>query len=228
MKKKMYLSLVLLLFAAALQAQNRFQAGGSVTVVSPQEAFSENVDNLGYGLTGYFAWRIPQSPVLLGASFSFSVYGNESWEEPLVGPVFVDVSTTNALMNGLFFIRLQPATGAIRPYLDGLAGFNYLTTDSQIEDLDDYEEIASSKNYDDWTSAYGLGAGLHIQVWEAKEYVNGPSRVFIDLGVRYLKGGEARYLKKGGIEQVGDDFIYHVNRSTTHVMTYHVGVSVDF
>jgi len=228
MKKKMLPALFMLLFASQLLAQGRFQAGGSFTVVSPRGAFRENVDNLGYGLTGFFAWRIPESPVLLGASFGFNVYGTETWEEPLVGPVFVDVTTTNALMNGLFFIRLQPANGAIRPYLDGLAGFNYLTTDSQIDDVDDYEEIASSKNYDDWTSAHGLGGGLHIQVWEAKDYLNGPSRVFVDLGVRYLKGGEARYLKKDGIEEVDGDFIYHVNRSTTHVTTFHVGVSVDF
>ncbi|MCK5145472.1 hypothetical protein KAR48_01885 [bacterium] len=228
MKKKVLLLALLILPISTGIAQNIFQAGGSFTVMSPQDAFNDNVENLGFGLNGYFAYRFPRSPILAGVSASFNIYGTQTWSEPLAGPVFVDVTTTNALINAFLFLRIEPAHGVVRPYADALLGFNYLTTDSRIDDIDEYEEIASSKNFDDFTSAYGLGGGLHIRVWQATEQLEGPSALHIDLGFRYIKGGEARYLKKGGIEQVGNNFIYHINRSTTNYLSVNIGVSVDF
>ena len=55
------------------------------------------------------------------------------------------------------------------------------------------------------------------------------SAVYIDLGARYLMGGEAEYLKKGSIILVDDDEVeYEVSKSTTDILTVHLGVMLTF
>lgn len=226
--------LFLLLSAAHTLAQPAFQAGGSLTLGFPQNEFADNVDNVGLGLTGQFLLCFPSSPLCIGASVNFLIYGSETREEPFsttIPNVFVDVTTTNNIVMTHLLVRLQPPGGRIRPYIDGLFGFNYLWTSTRIEDQGDFEEIASSTNFDDITFGWGGGAGIFIRVFqrrEAAEYFGGPDAVYIDAGLRYLKGGEAEYLKEGSIEQTGGEVVYDVNRSITDIMTYHVGATIAF
>ena len=55
-----------------------------------------------------------------------------------------------------------------------------------------------------------------------------PQTVYIDAGVRYIRGGEAEYLKKGSIEEENGQVVYNINRSTTNIVTIHLGVCVSF
>ena len=53
--------------------------------------------------------------------------------------------------------------------------------------------------------------------------------VFIDFGVRYLKGGKAEYLKKGDVERTDDGKVfYHPSESTTDLLNFNLGVSFAF
>ncbi len=221
---------VLLSLALPLSGQTHYLGGGSFTMVIPQNEFSENVDNWGFGFTGYFAYNFPSTPLYIGASFGFSIYGSQTTREPLITPlVMVEVTTTNSLINGHAFLRLQPPRGDVRPYVDGLVGFNFLSTDTRISDEDDYEEIASSNNFRDITYSYGVGGGFMIKVWKSPDgSVSNPVTLFLDLGIRYLRGGEAEYLKEGSIDIVGNDVIFDVSKSTTDMITAHIGVSVAF
>jgi len=224
----------LFVFSCSLHAQTLFQAGGNFTVGLPQNEFKQNVESTGFGGSGYVAYNIPQSFLSLGASFTFLVYGSETRQEPwsqTIPDVFVDVTTTNAIIMGHFLIRVQPRTGNALPYLDGLFGFNYLTTDTQIKDQGDYEEIASSKNLDDITFGYGIGGGVMIRIWNTSEEKTQRIKlqtVFIDLGLRYLKGGSAEYLKEGSIEISNGNVNYDIKKSTTDILTIHVGASFAF
>ena len=160
---------IVLLSTLHVNGQASFQAGGNFTLGFPQNEFKENIDNLGYGGTGFFAYRFPQSPLLIGASASFLIYGRETREEPFsttIPDVSVDVTTTNSIIMGHLFLRLQPPRGSILPYLDGLFGFNYLSTRTTIENQANDEEVASSTNFDDITFSYGAGGGLMIRVYQ--------------------------------------------------------------
>lgn len=228
--------LVIVLLATSLaNGQASFQAGGNFTLGFPQNEFKENIDNIGYGGTGFFAYRFPQSPLLIGASASFLVYGRETREEPFsmtIKKVFVDVTTTNSIIMGHLFFRLQPLKGSVLPYLDGLFGFNYLSTRTSIEDQWDNEPIASSTNFDDITFSYGAGGGLMIRVYQSPQddqKENELQAVYIDLGIRYIKSGEAEYLKKGSIvEEENGDVTYDINKSATDLITGHIGVVFTF
>jgi hypothetical protein len=53
-----------LVLDAALSAQPRFQAGGNFTLAYPQREFSRNVDAVGIGGSGFFAYRFGRTPFL--------------------------------------------------------------------------------------------------------------------------------------------------------------------
>jgi hypothetical protein len=217
-----------------MHAQLMFQLGGSIALGYPQGEFKENVDNPGIGGNLHFAIRFPQSPLTLGLSTTFLIYGSERREEPFsttIPDVWVDVTTTNNLVMAHLLLRLQPSRGAVQPYLDGLLGLNYLWTETRIEDQDDLEEVASSTNFQDATFGYGGGCGLMIRVWHQRRRSlrgDGVQAVLIDMGVRYLKGGKAEYLKKGSIRREDGRVLYDINESTTDILTFRLGAIVNF
>lgn len=228
--------LSILLLATAGHGQMLFQAGGNLTLGFPQGEFDENVETIGIGGTGFFAVNFPQSPLAVGGSIGFLIYGRETEERPFsqtIPDVYVDVTTTNNILQGHLFLRLQPPRGAILPYLDGLIGFNYLWTETSIEDQDTpgYDEIASTTQLRDITFCYGVGGGLMFRIYDAAAKANKRGdlkAVYIDLGIRYLMGGEAEYLKEGSIEVEDGQVFYDISKSTTDILTAHIGVMFAF
>ncbi len=219
-------------------AQVSMQAGANFTMGFPQNEFRKNVDNVTLGGSGYFLCRIPNTVFSVGGGLGVLVYGHEKREEAFsqtIPDVHVDVTTTNSFLMGHLLFRIQPIQGPVRPYIDGLYGFSYLSTETSIKDQDDWDdeddEIASTKNYEDFASRYGFGGGLMIRVYrvpEEKYELENLESVNIDLGVRYMRGGEAEYLKEGSIKIEGGDVIYDVSKSTTDLVTVHIGVSFNF
>lgn len=204
----------------------------------PQGEFKRNVDRAGYGVAGS-GGGFPSElvPLSIGLSVAYMVYGSESREEPLsstIPDVRVDVITTNSILAAHFLLRLQGWDGSVRPYLDGLVGINYLYTKTRIEDVDDDDEIASSTNLDDGALSYGARAGLMIQVYSGdlsgdegnQPGVWTPNSVSIDLGVSYMVGREARYLKEGSIRRDAGRVAYDVLESNTDILTAYVGIAL--
>ena len=225
----------LLMFGSFAQAQSQFQAGARFNLGFPQNEFGDELDAIGIGGGGYFAVRIPQSPVLIGVDAKFLIYGSETRKEPwslTIPDITVDVSTTNSIVQGMLLIRLQQPEGSFKPYLDGLLGFNYLFTSTSVESEWSDENIASSTNYDDGTLAYGFGGGLQFKVWDGDNSDNPDNKlqgVFVDIGIRYIQGGEARYLKKGDIIRNDNGTIsYTPSESTTDLLNFHIGASFEF
>ncbi len=215
-------------------AQTRFQAGLNLKLGFPQSEFKENVDNVGFGAAGQFGYHIPQSPFSIGANAGFIVYGSETREEPFsttIPDVYVDVTTTNSIFNGHLLFRVQPQEGFLRPYLDGMIGFNYLFTSTEIKNQHSFAEednIASTTNQDDFTSSYGGGGGLMIKVYEGFNKNNSLYEIFVDIGIKYLVGGEAEYLKEGSITRKNNKVYYDLNKSTTDLLNFHIGAAINF
>jgi hypothetical protein len=229
--------LIILLIAATGYSEEKFQASINFTIGFPQNEFKENIDRAGFGLSGCFLFKLPQTPLSLGVSVSWLEYGREEWEEPLdtiIPDVYVDVKTSNNILMCHFMLRIQPLKGKVRPYLDGLFGFNYLWTETAIYEQDgiydqdgtDSDAIARTVHLSDFTISYGAGGGLMIHVLKRKK-VKHPE-LFIDLGVRYLKGDMAEYMKKGSIYQENGEVWYDISESTTDLITAHFGVTFVF
>jgi len=218
------------------QAERAVRPQGSVSflVGIPQGEFRDNVDNPGFGVDFFGGLGVGQSPIVLGLDVGFLIYGRERRTEnfsPDIPEVQVEVETTNNIVQSHFVLRIQPPDGTIRPYADGLIGFKYLFTQSQInsERFDDDDPIARSTNFDDFALSYGIGGGVDIDV-----YRPGPdkdtelSAVAIRIGAQYLLGSEADYLQEGSIRRTNGSLTFEVDRSRTTFLEPYVGVSVHF
>ena len=225
---------ITVLFVLSVQpalAKSNFQGGLSFMAGFPQGDFKDNVDENGFGIGGEILYSPSTSPFGIGISLGFMNYGEESRREPFsttIPDVEVEVKTTNNIVMGHLLFRAQSKIGPIRPYADGLVGFNYLFTETKIEDVDDDDEIASSTNLDDGVFSYGAGGGVMLRLYSGKTKKGKIWSILIDFGARYILGGEAEYLKEGSIKRVGGRVVFDKIQSKTDILITHLGVTVEF
>ncbi len=227
------LVLILLLLSSALYGQIGMQAGMGIAVGVPMNEFADQV-NTGGGFGGEFLYAPGNSYFGVGLGLDFLIYGSETRKEPFsttIPDVTVDVTTTNSIFLGYLLLRVQAKEGPIQPYADGLFGFDYLSTETSINNddwdgwYDGYDRIASTTNFDDAAMSYGFGGGCKFRVWESSTEA---TEVFVDVQGRYLRGGEAEYLKKGSIHRDNGKLIFDVSKSKTDLLFFKVGASVQF
>jgi len=238
MKSHRLAGLMALIFIALLAipgyGQERFQANFNFELGFPQGGFKNNIDRTAIGGSAYFLYRLPSSPFLVGASFAFMNYGCDTREEffsPDIPEVLVDVTTTNNIFNAHFLFRFQPVYGPVQPYVEGLLGLNHLYTETSIynQEYDEDDEIASTVHVRDTVFSYGAGAGvmIHLVGFSHRGRRTGPG-LYLDLGLRYLKGGRAEYMREGDLVH-GDDFLeYTVRESTTDLVKAFIGLTFTF
>jgi hypothetical protein len=210
----------------AVNAQSRFQTTFSFSMGFPQGEFGDNVDNTGLGLNAGFNYRIGHSPVLIGVSFGFLQYGSVSRTTPLspdIPELIVDVNTSNNILAAHFLARYEflRYESRIRPYVEGLVGLNYLWTQTSIDDSDD----VISTNFDDSTGSFGGGGGVLIGLYHNAV---SPFQIDLDLGARWLSGGDASYLTEGSIIRENGTVKYVVTESDTNLFVTNFGVAFSF
>ena len=194
----------------------------------PQGEFSEHVTNPGFGGTLFGGIGLGGTPLVVGLTGTFLVYGIERRRVPFsltVPDVTVEVETRNNIFSGHLVLRLRLPQSRVKPYLDGLLGFNYLYTRTTVEDdrgTED-ERIASTRNFDDAALSYGVGAGLKIRVHRSEE-----GTIRVGLGFRYLVGGSAEYLTEGAIMRTGETLTFDTERSATDLLVPHLGFALEF
>ena len=217
-----------------IDAQASFRFIGAV----PQGGLRDNI-SLGGGLQGFIGGWLGQGPLMLGLDVAFLGYGSTTDEVPFsstVGPrVPVEVSTSNNVLETHLSARLQRRDGRFRPYAEGLIGFKYLFTRTQIGD-DDFgddfgDEVASSTNYDDFALSGGAGAGVDVRVFRREKPAKTVQAVSLRLGVQYLLGTEAEYLAEGELTDENgngrlDEDELDVRRSRTTFLQPQVGVTL--
>ena len=207
------------------------QFGLGLMMGAPVGDFHDNV-TFSAGLTGHFDFGLGGSPISIGAEGTYLWYGSERYDVPLVGfpdlAVGVDTSNDMFLLHGR--VRAQRPQGRVRPYVDGLVGFNYLRTSTSVdaEDTCIYtgtitscsEDGDSITNIDDIVLSVGGGVGLQIGFGAA------PHPMKLDLSLRYLYGGEAEYLTDGDIRWQEEGLvILQPRRSRTDMLMVNVGVT---
>ena len=223
----------ILFFSSSGDAQQSFQGSLNFFLGFPQSEFKNNIDSIGYCGSGHFAYNFPRSSISVGASFGVLVYGREGRTESLsTQNLDFDVNevTTNMIYMCHFLVRVQPQKGMIRPYLDGSIGFNYLLTITSIKNYRGTETytLASSNILNDLVLSWGTGGGVMIRVYSKKRKKRNPFVIYIDFGAHYLWSKEAEYMKEGSIRQEDDQVLYDVYKSTTDLLTGHIGFTFAF
>jgi len=230
MKKILSLTaLVILLSAAAMQAQ--ITAGASLTLGLPQGEFKDNLDRYGYGLTGEIFYTPGPIKVFgIGIDLTYMNYGSETRRAPFsntIPDLTVDVDRSYNMISFHPVIRIYAPLPMLRPYLDLVAGGNYIFTTTTIRSRSSLfnkgEEVATDENFSDFAWNYGFGGGVLIDV------MNEPGlKLSIDLRARYLYGTEAEYLKEGSVivNAQNGTVTYNVSKSTTDMLFIQAGVAV--
>jgi len=87
----------------------------------------------------------------MGADPGIMIYGKDLRTEnfnPNIPEVRVDVVTGYNIFTGHAFLRFEMPAASLRPYPDGLIGFNYLFAQTDVRDRDDQcDDIASETNF---------------------------------------------------------------------------------
>ncbi len=229
--KKMLLTVSVILMALSAQGQD-FNFDISFAIGSPQGDFAQSLDRDAYGLDAAFTYKVGREiPLHLGVGIMYQNYGWRERETQFVEgvpEVDVNVRTTNNLITPQFIMRLEPRLGGFSPFIEGSIGFNYLYTQSSIRDEYEDEEIASSINYDYFTSNYGIGGGAKFRLWEGYDEDGDFWGVHLFIKTKYMLGGEAQYLKEGDLIARGNDLEYIISRSRTDLTTFNIGVLFNF
>ena len=176
------------------------------------------------GLGLNFTSRIGRTPVAVGAELGYLQYGKETWRMPLtpaVPDVLSDVNTTNHFLQTHALVRLQPQTGRVRPYAEGLLGFRYVFTRTTFPNPG--EGSNGSTLLGDLAPSAGAGGGVAVALLSRPH-----ATLNLDLGVRYFTGGDVEYLTKGAVNRHEGGVTLEPTRSAVDLVSVHVGMAVDF
>ncbi|MBN1273378.1 MAG: hypothetical protein JXB26_14010 [Candidatus Aminicenantes bacterium] len=226
-----FIIIMMTAFLPALAKGPLFQLGMSGQGGFPTGVFRDNIGTFNAGFGFDFIFSPIKSRLAVGVSFGILFYGSESSGVFFQAPnadFNIDVTTTNSIYLGHILFRYRIKGEKIKPYLDALVGLSHLTTDTQIDDVDSDDPI-STNNYRDTALSFGGGGGLMVRLYHKPGYQNSSGwEIMLDLKARYINGGEAEYLKEGGISREDNRLIYDLNRSRTNLFTTQVGVIFHF
>lgn len=205
---------------------SRFTIGGGLLVSQPKGDFANNVDN-GFGGDLYGLFRIDQPGMLsLRADVGGLQYGSETIPAGFVfgGRVGFEVQTTNSIFWAAIGPQVMVPVGPVRPYANVAIGGMYFTTNSSVRGNDGYgdREFARTENQSDNTHAWIFGGGVYIPFTGRLKLMS------LDVGAKYFTGGEATYLREGGIRDNPDGTItLFPSHSKTDQITWHAGLSYN-
>lgn len=205
---------------------NRLQGAVSLQVTSPRGSFAENTGNgFGVDFTG-IARLDPNGALNLRTDLGFVIYGSTTRRIDFAntgGLVKLDLKTTSNIFSWVVGPQLGGTVGPVSPYVAALGGFSVFWTESSVEGTNNNssnDPFASTTNSSDVVLAYGGAAGATIRVY------NGARPVRFDLGARYLRHDDVRYLNEARVE---DAFRNNRDpiplRGRADFVTYYMGIN---
>ncbi|MGE0930233.1 hypothetical protein [Peijinzhouia sedimentorum] len=183
---------------------------------------SNSVDFYGFNFEG--AYRLKDSPILVGAAFNYSLYGSQLDKSSYVdnSGQTMRVRTNNNLISNRLFIRLQPDLPIfVQPYVEAAGGYNFFYTRETIRTRMFEEVLDAATLHNSGAFIYGIGGGLAFPIPE--------TIVSIDLRANYFTGQKTDYLTKYDTNWNPDTEILEINprSSTTDMLMFQVGVNIE-
>jgi opacity protein-like surface antigen len=204
------------------------RSSGSFAIVQsrPLGSLKNNI-GLGYGGSATYLFRLDRAGFLsLRADAAMLDYGHESMRVPLSptigGRIQVKVVTSNYIVPVSVGPQLMLPTGHVRPYVNAGIGGQFFYTDSRIDGTDGNSDVLRTTNQSDGTATWVAGGGVYVPL----TYKSGVN-VSLDLGVQYVNGGRAQYLRPGSIEDLPNSQIRITPlESDTHMTLIRLGVRI--
>ena len=198
--------------------------GIHLQVSEPKGGFGQNTGN-GFGVGGYVLVRLdPNAITNLRSDLSFLTYGSSTRRIPLSGTgglIQLDLRTTSSIVSVVAGPQLLGPTGTFTPYATALGGFSVFWTSSAIEGANNENAaFATTTNASDAAWAYGGAVGSYIRVSKGKNPVR------IDLGARFLRHDDVRYLNADRVRDAYNNDRPPVPlRGRADFVTYYLGIN---
>ncbi len=226
--RSIYTSILVIFLTVAPMAQN---LGINFALGFPQGEFKDHVSRTGLGIGGELLFpTVAGSPVNWGFNLVFMNYGDETRRAPwsyTIPDLTVDVNRQNNLVAGHAVIRIAPPSPLFKPYLDLMAGGQYIWTQTSVKSRSSATnlDVASDQNFSDWAFSYGAGAGIMFSVYNEMG-----TNVMIDIKARYLLGTKAEYLTEGDVivNTTNGTVQYNTRKSKTDLLFAQIGVNLTF
>jgi opacity protein-like surface antigen len=204
----------------------RLHAGAALAIAQPRGEFSEYVD-VGGGVEAFFRVGLdPQGVVSLRIRAGFLTYGNETKRVCLSETIGCRIQVDLTTSNNIFLVGLGPELavpiGRTRLYANGSVGYDYFSTDSNVEGTSSEEPFASTRNFGDGGFSWNGGGGIEVEIARTRQV-----DVALDFGVAYQGNGRREYLTRGGIIDLPDGSLeFDVKRSEANFVLWRVGVAL--
>lgn len=214
--------LIGLLVSSAIFAQNNSTLGFQLHGFLPTGDLKKDASEIwggGFGVDA--AFQIKESPIYIGASFSFTRYGSKL-RKGYHNENFPDVRFRyqNEFLQFAPLIRIKPETNSrILPYIDFTFGTSYIYTRGRIYDRDIDEVVDNFFELDDFVFTYGLGGGVEFIIDET---------VSIDVFIKNNFSTRGEYLTPNTIQYDTDIEGYQldVQQSRFNSLTFGIGVKL--
>jgi hypothetical protein len=201
-------------------------AGGALTYADPRGDFAQYV-NGAFGVTGHLLHSLDADGIVaIRADVGYLNYGQVTRRQPLgggaLGLISVDVTTSNNIVFGGLGLQLMAPVGAVRPYVNGSAGFSYFFTTSSVEGSSNSAPFAESQNFSDGGFSTVWGGGLYVPLRASG------TPIVLDLGVESHKNPDIQYLNKNSIyiKDTATPPVITAIRGPADFLTFRLGVTV--
>jgi hypothetical protein len=179
----------------------------------PMQEYGTATSSLPFGFNfSYMHQPSRYVPLLIGGDFGYMSVGNKTINRTLTADITANgvlldqliiplqFKINNNLLTSHLKLRFLAPTNYIKPYVDGIGGFNYLWTSTQV--FDRSEQRFFARDNDDglisrktqlqsFTYSAGAGGGILFQL---------KPHMYLNLGVHYAFGGRANYYDNSQIQ----------------------------
>jgi hypothetical protein len=224
MRKSLPLLMVALISCAGAFSQANMQ----YNFTRPLGEQGKHINQM-HGVVLSYDFKLKHSPFYIAPEISFNIYGLKTLEQELPfdnGYVTrTDVNYTTSVNTYAVALRFQPPTGKnFQPFLAFRTGALHYHSNMTIEDPEDpmgCEALEKKVLVKDFTWMASAGAGFRL---DGKAFSGKESRVSLDFGAFYTRGGEAEYLKMSNDHEHStnpkDEYYYvkfqHIPSGTVH------------
>lgn len=190
--KRLLLLLSFLSLSFIASAQHHY-AGFSLNGFLPAGELKKDSPSIwGAGASVQGAYNINNSPVFVGGILDFVRYGSEvrdGWHGQILGDI--RHRRHNELSRLLGFVRVSPDCDTnFFPYVDFMAGMNYIYTRSILRENWIRNAFDSYVEWDDFSFTYGLGFGVEFPL---------DDHLLLDFNFRTLKSSRTEYLTPSSV-----------------------------
>lgn len=223
------LALALLVTPAAARAQARVTVGAAGVYGQPLGQFGNSVKRA-FGLDGFGTLGVdPQGIFSLRAELGYMQYSTKT--EPFflsTGGGFFELESETK--SGVFTLGIGPQlsvpAGPVRPYVAGTVGFARFATNTSINVPARISNTGRKRTLDQRTVssdfilslAGSAGIAFHLSAF-------GNSGILVDIGARYHRNGQARYVSSEGVQYDGSATpIITPTESEANFLVYRLGV----